>query len=82
MKRIILGFLRFYRLFISPFTLSSCRFVPTCSAYSIEAVERFGPAKGLWLTARRLLKCHPLHPGGFDPVVKSADNHEADSIRR
>jgi putative membrane protein insertion efficiency factor len=69
--RIILGFIRFYRYFLSPLTFSSCRFVPTCSAYALEAVERFGPAKGLLLAVLRLLKCHPFHPGGYDPVVKN-----------
>jgi uncharacterized protein len=82
LTRITLGCLRFYRRFLSPFTFSSCRFVPSCSAYAFEAVERFGPAKGLWLAVLRLLKCHPLHPGGFDPVVKSADRQKVDSAHR
>jgi len=71
LTQIVLGLIRFYRYFLSPLTFSSCRFVPSCSAYALEAVERFGPAKGLLLTAWRLLKCHPFHPGGYDPVVKS-----------
>jgi len=57
-----------YQLVLSPLLGPRCRFYPTCSHYAIEAIERFGAAKGSWLTAKRLLKCHPLHPGGDDPV--------------
>jgi putative membrane protein insertion efficiency factor len=57
-----------YRLLISPWLRPRCRFAPTCSAYALEALEQYGVAKGLWLTVRRLLRCHPLHPGGYDPV--------------
>lgn len=46
----------------------SCRFVPTCSAYAYEAVGKYGPLKGSWLALKRILKCHPMHPGGYDPV--------------
>jgi len=52
--------------------------MPSCSAYALEAVERFGPAKGLLLTAWRLLRCHPFHPGGYDPVVK--ENSRAEEV--
>ncbi|MCJ7493162.1 MAG: membrane protein insertion efficiency factor YidD, partial [Deltaproteobacteria bacterium] len=52
-------------------------FAPSCSAYAMEAVERFGPAKGLLLAMWRLLKCHPFHPGGFDPVIKPPPSHPA-----
>jgi putative membrane protein insertion efficiency factor len=79
--RILLGCIRFYRYFLSPLTFSSCRFVPTCSAYALEAVERFGPAKGLLLAVWRLFKCHPFHPGGYDPVVKSSARQAADPAR-
>lgn len=58
----------FYRYFISPLTPPSCRFVPTCSQYAIEALRRHGPVKGLWLTIRRLLRCHPWGGSGYDPV--------------
>lgn len=69
----ILGWLlilpiRFYRKFISPFTLPSCRFVPTCSEYAIEAIKKHGPFKGFWLALRRLLRCRPGGGFGYDPV--------------
>ena len=57
-----------YQQCISPLFGPSCRFYPSCSHYAIEALARFGPLKGVWLTTRRLVKCHPLHPGGDDPV--------------
>ena len=61
--------IRFYRRFLSPLKgAPSCRFHPTCSAYAIEAIEVHGVLKGTFLAVRRVLKCHPLHPGGFDPV--------------
>lgn len=57
-----------YRLCISPMLPRSCRFTPTCSAYAIEALRRHGPFKGLWLTVRRLSRCHPWGGSGYDPV--------------
>jgi putative membrane protein insertion efficiency factor len=72
MKRLfalpLLLLIKFYRLFISPLFPPSCRFYPTCSAYAYEAVTRYGAFKGSWLAAKRILRCHPLNPGGFDPV--------------
>lgn len=68
MKWLFLFVLRFYRKFISPLKGSSCRFMPTCSEYAMQAVERYGPYIGFWMTLRRLSRCHPFHPGGFDPV--------------
>ena len=68
-KTIALVPVRFYRRFLSPLKAQpSCRFSPTCSAYAEEAVLRFGVFKGSTLALKRLLKCHPFHPGGFDPV--------------
>ncbi|ADU32556.1 membrane protein insertion efficiency factor YidD [Evansella cellulosilytica] len=68
MKRFFIGSIRFYQKYISRFTPPTCRFYPTCSHYSIEAIQRFGAFKGSWLTFKRILKCQPFHPGGFDPV--------------
>jgi putative membrane protein insertion efficiency factor len=60
--------IRFYRGYVSPLTPPSCRFQPTCSAYALEAVEKYGAARGSWLTLRRLLRCQPFCKGGYDPV--------------
>lgn len=69
MKAIIKSLIRVYAYLISPLTGPSCRFHPTCSAYAMEAVDRYGAVKGTFLAARRLLKCHPWHKGPFlDPV--------------
>ncbi len=68
MKRFVLGFIRFYQLILSPVMLPSCRFTPTCSQYTYEAISEFGLVKGVWLGVRRLARCHPFHPGGYDPV--------------
>jgi putative membrane protein insertion efficiency factor len=58
----------FYKRAISPLLPRSCRFYPSCSTYAAEAIERHGAARGAWMAARRLLRCHPFHPGGYDPV--------------
>jgi uncharacterized protein len=68
MVRLFIGLIKFYQKFISPLTPPSCRFYPTCSHYGITAIQRFGTLKGIWLTIKRIAKCHPFHPGGFDPV--------------
>jgi putative membrane protein insertion efficiency factor len=70
MKTILLLLIRGYRTFISPLFLPSCRFNPTCSQYALEAIETFGAIKGSWLAVKRICRCHPFHPGGYDPVPK------------
>ena len=60
--------IRAYRYAVSPLFVPSCRFHPSCSAYALEAVERHGPLRGAWLALKRLLRCHPWHSGGCDPV--------------
>lgn len=74
MKSIIIAIIRFYQKFISPLKPPTCRFYPTCSQYGLEAVKRFGAIKGGWLTIKRIAKCHPFHPGGFDPVPEKKKN--------
>jgi putative membrane protein insertion efficiency factor len=68
MRTFVVGCIRFYQLLISPLLPTSCRFYPTCSVYSQEAIERYGVGKGLRLTLRRLARCHPGCKGGYDPV--------------
>ena len=68
MKRILLAMIRFYRRAISPLTPASCKYIPTCSEYGLEAIERFGALKGGLLTLWRILRCNPWSRGGYDPV--------------
>ncbi|MCL4458131.1 MAG: membrane protein insertion efficiency factor YidD [Nitrospirae bacterium] len=68
MKALIIGVIKVYRYIISPLLPQSCRFTPSCSEYSMEAVDRHGTLKGVYLSFKRILKCHPFHPGGYDPV--------------
>ena len=69
MKRVFLALIRFYQCCISPGLPPRCRYIPTCSQYAVEAIEKYGAAKGGWLALRRLLRCHPFHKGNFyDPV--------------
>lgn len=68
MKYILLGLIRFYRKFISPLFPASCRFTPTCSAYAIEAIQKYGSIKGSWLAFKRVIRCNPFCEGGHDPV--------------
>jgi len=67
-QRLLIALIRLYQLALSPFIGNQCRFTPTCSHYAREAVERHGALKGGWMALRRIGRCHPLHPGGHDPV--------------
>jgi putative membrane protein insertion efficiency factor len=73
MKAILMALIRGYRLLVSPLFPPTCRFTPTCSQYALTAVERYGPLKGTWLAMRRIIRCHPFNPGGYDPVPPLAE---------
>ena len=68
MKTVLIALVRFYRYAISPMLGRNCRFHPTCSEYAIEALERHGALRGGWMALRRVGRCHPFNPGGYDPV--------------
>ncbi|MCH8864169.1 MAG: membrane protein insertion efficiency factor YidD [Chloroflexi bacterium] len=68
MKRLALGLIKLYQATLSLVTLSSCRYAPSCSEYTHEAITKFGLFKGVWLGVKRLTRCHPLHSGGYDPI--------------
>jgi len=67
-KKFIKGLILLYQNFVSPWLPSVCRFYPTCSQYTIEAIDKYGARKGLFLGIKRISKCHPFHPGGYDPL--------------
>ncbi len=67
-KAVFLALIRFYRRWISPLLPASCRFYPSCSQYMYQAIEKYGVLRGGWLGVRRIGRCHPFHPGGYDPV--------------
>ena len=67
-RRAELAAIRLYQLTLAPLVFTQCRFIPTCSHYTFEAVERYGALKGTWLGMKRIARCHPLRPGGYDPV--------------
>ncbi|MDR3587541.1 MAG: membrane protein insertion efficiency factor YidD [Desulfosporosinus sp.] len=68
MKHLLVFLIGLYQKFISPLKGQTCRFYPTCSEYSIQALEKYGLIKGSWKSMKRVLRCHPFHPGGHDPV--------------
>ena len=67
-KLILIGIIKIYKLFISPFLGNNCRFLPTCSDYTKDSIVKFGLVKGCWLGSKRILKCHPWGKGGYDPI--------------
>lgn len=68
MRAVLIALVRGYRLLLSPWWGTQCRFTPTCSEFALEALERHGAWRGTWLTMRRISRCHPWHAGGYDPV--------------
>ncbi len=68
MRTLLTSILRAYKRWLSPLLPPACRFAPTCSEYMLEAIERYGARRGVWLGLRRLFRCHPFHEGGYDPV--------------
>jgi uncharacterized protein len=75
-KWLLIGLIRGYQLFISPLLGRSCRFYPTCSSYCLQAIESFGVLSGIWFCVRRIGRCHPFHPGGYDPLPNGTDKQE------
>ena len=68
MKKVLIALVNFYRAAISPYRRPCCRYYPTCSQYALEALEKYGAFKGVWLALCRVLRCNPFHKGGYDPV--------------
>ncbi len=75
-RRVVIGIVRFYQKFISPLSGPSCRHIPTCSSYSIEAVQKHGIWRGLWLALKRITRCHPGGTSGYDPVPPPVEKHK------
>ena len=67
-QKFVLQLILFYQRYVSPLAAPACRFYPSCSEYALQAINHYGLWRGLWLSLRRILKCHPFHPGGYDPV--------------
>jgi putative membrane protein insertion efficiency factor len=68
MKKLALWLIRWYQMTISQVTPSACRYLPTCSQYTYEAISKYGIFKGIWMGVKRIARCHPFHEGGYDPV--------------
>jgi len=79
-KYVLIGLLKVYRLVVSPLYGNVCRYYPSCSAYALRAVEVHGAVRGSWLAGRRLLRCHPWTPGGYDPVPGTPEWHEEQAV--
>ncbi len=79
MRRLVVGFIKLYQLLLSPILGQNCRFQPTCSHYASQAIDRFGVIKGGYLSLRRLIKCHPFHEGGYDPVPELTEDQKRKS---
>lgn len=75
MRQVLIAVIHCYRFLLSPWLGNHCRFYPSCSQYAIEAISSHGAIKGCYLTLRRLLRCHPFHPGGCDPVPDKSSDH-------
>lgn len=67
-REVVLGMIRVYQVSLAHIMVSQCRYTPSCSRYTYEAVERYGALRGSWMGVKRILRCHPFHPGGYDPV--------------
>ena len=81
MQKILIAIIRGYRYLLSPWLGHHCRFHPSCSHYAIESIDTHGVVRGLWLAVRRLLRCHPWHPGGLDPVPPATRNRSVSTPR-
>ena len=80
LNALLIGAVRAYQILLSPLLPPVCRFEPSCSHYSLQALRRHGPFRGTWLTVTRLCRCHPFHPGGFDPVPELDHGNQEERI--
>ena len=81
MKHVLIFLVKFYRKWISPMHRPCCRYIPTCSQYALQALEKYGALKGGWLALRRILRCNPLHKGGYDPVPNKTSEKKLNLMR-